>query len=52
MSTSSVVARVQLVSYDGAAAGIPVTLTTFHSYLVLTAVSMEVCDVFYSKYNL
>lgn len=31
MSASSVVAKVQLVSYDDAAKGIPVTLTTFRS---------------------
>lgn len=52
MSASSVLARVHLVSCDGAAEGILVTLSIFHSFLMLTAVSMEVCDVFYSKYNL
>lgn len=52
MSASSVLARVHLVSCDGAAEGILVTLSTFHSFLMLAAVSMEVCDVFYSEYNL
>lgn len=52
MSASSVLARVQHVSCDGSAESILVTLSTFHSFLMLIAVSMEVCDVFYSKYNL
>lgn len=52
MLASPVLARVHLVSCDGTAEGIIVTLSIFHSFLMLTAVSMEVCDVFYSKYNL
>lgn len=52
MSAASVLARVQLVPCDGAAGGMLVTLSAFHLFLMLTAVSMEVCDVFYSKDNL
>jgi len=52
MSASSVRARVQIVSCDGTEEGTLVTLSIFHSLFMLTAVSMEVCDVFYSKYNL
>lgn len=52
MLASSALARVQLVSCHGATEGILITLTTFHSFLMQIAVSMEVCDVFYSKYNL
>ena len=52
MLASSALARFQLVSCHGATEGILITLTTFHSFLMLIAVSMEVCDVFYSKDNL
>lgn len=52
MLASSALARVLLVSCHGATEGILITLTTFRSFLMQIAVSMEVCDVFYSKYNL